>query len=333
VCSVMRAELATGLERARLLDVDRERAALINTQALAGALAWASGSGRQGYLHQTPEELLVHPAEMEAWGSLAKVWLIGAERDRLAAGAGRGAGVLAWLTRDALLAVRSEQLEWLAVWQAFEGDLAGAERSARESAALPDDADSHYDRRDRQHLAAALALYTSSTSAPVDLEPPLDDMGESFRDTRRELWLHDYGRLLLRAGLPLGKAYFGGDDKYTLALAAASAGDGTSLAGYLMQRRPWSPLRDGDVAAVLPRLHTGRDELARQLAWTAARGTGGALDYHFPFGLVGHAIERRTALRLAGDATETARWDAIYRRHSAMLSDRRKVVALMMWAL
>jgi hypothetical protein len=45
---------------------------------------------------------------------------------------------------------------------------------------------------------------------------------------------------------------------------------------------------------------------------------------------VGAAI-RREAMKLAGVADEAARWTAIYRRFDAVLDDRRRLIALMLW--
>ena len=295
----MLAEIASLDERPALLRDHRDRAALLETSSLAGTIAWAAGLESEGYHHETPEGVLVKPSDMGSWSELAKVWLVGLERDRFDADAGRSTSLVNWLTGGAFAAEYTSRIRWLAVKHVFDGDIAGAMALAREVMATPVlGIRDRYDRRDQPHLTAAIALYTPATDTPVDLHSP-PGIDEELAKLVRDNWLHDLGRLLLRAGQPIGDAYFGPDDKYVAALAAATKGDGEPLAAYMGGTRSLRWWSDGDVMAVLPRLTRGKDDIVRQLIWTAPRDHG-VLDYHFPFGLAARAVARREVLKRAG---------------------------------
>jgi hypothetical protein len=121
--------------------------------------------------------------------------------------------------------------------------------------------------------------------------------------------------------------------RYRAALAAAQAGDGGPLAELMGQ--PYQRWQDGDVIAVLPRIRTGREAIARQLTWLPRQRPAFAPSPDDPssiWQLALQAVVRREAMKLAGAAAEAARWDAIYRRFDAVLDDRRRLVALMLWS-
>lgn len=202
------------------------------------------------------------------------------------------------LPADVTPARRAEILRWIAAAQILDGEVARAEQTARDARDPP---------RTLQQPAipvieAAVSLY-SAHGGPKTIAPELR--------TRR--------RLGLRAGKPTQETLI--SVRYNEALNAALRGDGDALARE-MALNAWD---DGDLLAVLPWIQRGREDVIRQLAWSAPAP-------QFPYAPISvqliRSAMRRTVLALAGADDEAARWDAIYRRFDAMLSDRRRAVAL-----
>jgi hypothetical protein len=229
------------------------------------------------------------------------------------------------LPPDAPAHARVQLERWQAVAATLGGDIAAArQHAARALAAVPDDAaGEHYELRYVDTLPAVIELYTSGS---VTYTIPTREA------IVRKLWLHDFGRLLLRRGEPLVQGtYFGPDEDYVKALETATRGDGRELAKRMSaQSHSW--WADTDIMAVLPRVTVGREVIARQLAWGAPQSRP-RLDYFFPWSVALHAAVRRAALHLAGEDTEAARWTEIYKRYDRALRDRRKLVALALWEL
>ncbi|MEO8703313.1 MAG: hypothetical protein ABI867_24920 [Kofleriaceae bacterium] len=306
-CAIALAELVPA-ERDRLLR--GVTSPQTNVVAAAHSIAAAAGTPLSEYELRSPEEVLVKPAAMESMMDLPRVWLVGLEAKRLAEHPEARTPVM---------------LRWLAVSQTFRDDLAGARRSAAEAQTKVTPAKA-FDNRNLQHLAPAIALYGDRTDTPVELDRV---PGQSTDGSLRAVWQHAFGRLLLRAGKPLDVAYFGPDADFKAALFEAMQGDGIPLARYLTTATtPW--WADGDVLAVFPQIQSGRDAVRAAVVGTKPREAN-LVAWHAEFGQIGYAIERRAVLRIVGATAEAARWDAIVHRLDAMLSDRRRLVALLLW--
>ena len=100
------------------------------------------------------------------------------------------------------------------------------------------------------------------------------------------------------------------------------------MPGTAMRRR-WT---DADVMAVWPRVEAGRDDIARQLAWSTPEGHQ-YVDFHFPWSYALHAAARRSSLQLVGATDQAARWADIYKRYDDAFRDRKKLLALALWDL
>lgn len=311
-CAPMLSEVLTGDERAKLFENDDYP--LFETSRVMEKLGLNMGRDRWTYLMESPESVLVQPNDFGSIRELALVWLFDLERERLLA-TSRNAHVL----------------RWLAVARAFDGDLAAAHALAKEAIANQRTGErDRYTYRDLPHLPAAIDLHGSSTSAEVNfINPP--GLDAELAIMLRDNWEHDFGRLLLRAGKPIDDAYFGPRDEYKAALARAVNGDGRALARQIGGRLSW--WTDGDIMAVLPHVKEGRAEVIEAVRYAAKSfsANAGTLDY-YPFSLAGTAIERRGLMQIAGFTEEAKRWDEMYQRIDAVLSDRKKLVALMIWA-
>ncbi len=299
-CTPMLAELASPDERRRLLQDAAD------TSRVTGLLRWAAGLGGSGPDLDDAVELLAEPDDYGASLSAQLAWLVASERG--------ASSTLAPHHTAALLA-------WRAVAQVLDGQPEAAVASAREAVAMvPADPEAP---RFLRFLPAAAALYTPAT----ELAPGLDLDLEHQRDaTVMHLY---FSRLMLRGARssyerPLHERAYQG------ALAAARQGDGEALARYMAGR--YAHWKTGDVMAVLPRIRTGREPVVRQLVWpTRYRDELFAYDPVPLWRLAVGAAIRREAMKLAGVADEAARWTAIYRRFDAVLDDRRRLIALMLW--
>jgi hypothetical protein len=324
-CAPALAELAAPDERARLLAAPDEQAPpLPATAAIVAALASLT----------SPVDVPVPDPRTRALRSPAAVL---ADPQGQAAGhiAGQAPAFTArmWLAALAPPELHTFSLEaWRAVGHVLDGDLAAATASATAAAALaaapptanapgpvhePTDVDTYL------YLPGLIALRTPSTAVAIPHDPrptPDPEVGARLRGL--------YPGLLLRAGDALDRTPLHDLD----ALTAAEAGDGGPLARVMIgDPATWS---DEAVMAVLPRITTGRDAVVRQLRWAPAPNRPTIADAdHFPFNLALHAAARRDALQLAGASADAARWDEIYRRVAAVLKDRRKLAALVLWQL
>ncbi len=316
-CAPALAQLASADEARKLLERD-DRVSLLEDTHVRTLLAALGGFAGDDFEFQSAESVLAKPDDVGAWMSTSSAWIAKLTAAQLPPDA--DAGWRAWTHR------------WLAVAQTFDGDTAAAAASAHQALAEIAQARERdrYRFRDAQFLPAAVALYTTATDTPFDIQ---HNLGPSTGDDSivHELWLQAFGHLLVRHGDALDGAYFGPRDSLTTALQRAEAGDGLPLAHELggNDLTWWS---DSDVLAAIPRIKTGRDELARALPW-ATPSNAHPLDFDFPWGVALCAAVRRTTLAMLGDAAEAKRWDDIYRRYDKALSDKQRLAALILWQL
>ncbi len=257
----------------------------------------------------SPESLLINPDEASA-RDLAHLYAIDLVAARLVADP----------------RVHGTVLRWLAAARTFDGDLDTARALALRASnqALHTEIDAYRDA-DRAFLSAAIALYSPSTTPPIDFEHPPGIEGE-LAANKSMVWRLEFGRLLLRAGQPATSVRW--LSEYASVLAAAQQGDGLPLALFIGRRQWWS---DGDVTAVLPRVRNHRDVLTEALEVAGGNASSpGSQSYRYPFSLVSKAVERRTMFELAGNTEAAALWHARYVRVDSMLADRRRLIALML---
>jgi hypothetical protein len=273
-------------------------------------MRWAAGM--ESEQHRMAEGLLVTPDYLNYHAELS--WLVAAERADVAS-----------LPRE----YRADLLRWTAVGQVLDGRIDTALATAGEADALagPNTSPS---RRSHEHMPAmrsVVALYTPETNLSLDREPLAKVDAEVPALHTFEL---SFRTLLLRTGALLRFHRHHGEI-YHDALTAAQRGDGEPLASRLEPGKGWS---EADVLAVLPRIRTGREALARQLANLTSFDYGYLSDHSYTYKHVWefaiHAAVRREMLKQAGLPEEAARWAEIYRRFDAVFDDRRKLVALMM---
>jgi len=108
------------------------------------------------------------------------------------------------------------------------------------------------------------------------------------------------------------------------AVERAVTGDGGPLAALLQSRR--SSLDERALLGLAPRMREGREELAELFTW---RTDGGPISGD-PCSHWSDAAMRRDVLAWLGDASGSARWAAIARRHGAVCTDSDTAVALWM---
>jgi hypothetical protein len=314
VCVPALAEMVPASERAAVLastDVP-----LFFGKVLLHKLAGFAGGSGETFENTAAEAVLAQPDDLDAAMEGVSVWL---------------AETAPPLPADASPRARVNLERWQAVAATLGGDIAAARaHAARAAATLATLSGSAATERDpdlyqfryADDLPAAIALFTND---PVAYTIPNDDLP-------RQLWLHTFGRLLLRPGDPLlPGTYFGPEQKYVAALVQAAQGDGHALARY-MGVRDLSWWTDADVMAVWPRVEAGRDDIARQLAWSTPEGHQ-YVDFHFPWSYALHAAARRSSLQLVGATDQAARWADIYKRYDDAFRDRKKLLALALWDL
>lgn len=302
-CAPALAQAAPEAEVARLITPDD--AANRDTRVKLRAFATGISDGSE---MTTAEAVLAQPDDLDPASEGAWIWL---------------AATAPPLAPDAPALDRARLEHWQAVAAMLGGDLAAARQHAARAvaAASAPTARERFELRDVATLPAVIELYTRG---PVTYAIPTGGRLE------RALWLHDFGRLLLRSGAPLAPGtYFGPDEVYVQALETAARGDGTALAKRMGAHHSvwWT---DADFMAVLPRITVGRDAVVRQLVWGVPKDNV-RLDQQFPWSVALHAAARRAALHVAGEDTEAARWAAIYQRYDQTLRDRRKLIALALW--
>lgn len=234
---------------------------------------------------------------------------------------------------------RSYALRWRAAHQVLVGDLEGARRTAREALARRQEATEPLDpegdpacvidRCNVLQLGAAVELFTSTTRIELRPMPAGDD--QRAKDWFG-LWIFRFGRLLVRNGSSFAGTHFsdGGDDLERV-LAIAQGGDGLPLARHMMSGRRYGIAwwNDADLIAVLPRVRQGLDELRTQLLWTMPQSM---YQSSFPYGAI-RALARRTVMELAGHKAQAAAWNEIVQRYDRVLSDPKRLWALMLYEL
>jgi len=109
----------------------------------------------------------------------------------------------------------------------------------------------------------------------------------------------------------------------TAAVATALRGDGGPLAARLLGINALDRVA---VLAVLPLVTTHRPELAEALRLFEPHWL--TMD---PFDVVGDAAIRRDLLRLVGSRAAAEPWHRIVLAQLAMLADRDKLIALLLW--
>jgi hypothetical protein len=304
-CIAALSEAVPESERARVLEP--QDGGLLETNFIKDELREFAGSD-PGFEITSAEALLASLDDFAAERAGLVIWL-----SEIAPPLGDNAAPIARLHRE----------RWLTAASVLAGDLAAARDHAARAMAtqVPDDVDA-MSRQDLAMLSKLVAFYAGE---PVEAAMPATVLS-------RDLWLHEFGSLLLRHGDPIAKnAYLGPRDTYPKALEAATAGDGRALAVELANNeRSW--WRDIDIIAVLPRIKLGREAVARQLAWSAPPDRE-RLQFNMPWSMATYSAGRRYALQLAGDTATAAWWDAIFKRYDQALRDRRKLVAIALWRL
>jgi hypothetical protein len=277
-------------------------------------LRWAAGAADDVPEASSAEEVLARADDTGPSRSLHLAWV--AAQARLA------------LAGDAPALRRASVLRWITVGHVLDGDPAAAAVTAREAVAQSALAPPRSEgMRDVAHLAAAVGLHTPSTAIEFDLARAPAGYEAEHAATVLGLWRFMFGSLLLRRGDSIDAARFTVPGEVVVELDLARDGDGRSLASELGPGGSWL---DSLVMAVLPRVTSGREEIARQLVWSAPEGIV-RLGHQFPWSLAGRAATRRDVLRMAGATDEAARWDAIYRRFDEAFEDRRRLMALLLW--
>jgi len=206
---------------------------------------------------------------------------------------GLGHDPLAWLAPPAVAAY-AHTLRALTL-----GDLATAAATAR---TVPDGA-----AETRAELLARIALRTPTR--------PLDAALPEFSDIRVTDAVSLRNGALATTSMP--------DISDVAAIHAALRGDGGPLAARLLTTNMLDRMA---VLGVLPRVATARPELAEALRlfephWLSSD----------PFELIDNAASRRDLLRLAGAPASAEPWQRIILAQLAMLADRDKLIALLLW--
>ncbi|MEZ4362422.1 MAG: hypothetical protein R3B48_19690 [Kofleriaceae bacterium] len=231
---------------------------------------------------------------------------------------------LPWLTSGEIAAPAGEPdrvryLRWRMARAILDGDLAQA-RSYAEGAVIHTWDLSQYGLMSVLSPLPLVAWFTPTTELGEPPAPPPE-----FDADLRAHWRARFARWWLRLGEP--GPPLGADDVTIHALAQAAKGDGLPLARLL--DRPDPALRrisELDFLAVLPRITSGRAELAGPLStWTGYRESTPTLAARARY-----AFERREVMRFAGLSDEQDRWQGIYARLREVLSDRQRLVPLML---
>lgn len=306
-CTAMLVELAPAERRTRLAED--------GSSPMADLLRWTMGLQDNRFNTESAEALLARPSRSSTRDAYLP-WLVAAEAEMWQ-------GLGPWH--------RAQLLRWRAAREIFDGRPEAARETAREAAAVYEahkasvagDPDRRYPSRVGEHirfLPAAIELYTPGTEAVRALR--LDETMHSDPNLAIELDLR-FTSLAHRGSHRFSRSWVGAE--YASGLQQAQRGEGLPLARAIgAPHKSWEEI---DVMAVLPRVQHGREALARELAWrTSFRYESASVA-----ALAIHAAVRRDALKLAGLPAEAARWDAIYRRCDAVLRDRRRLVALMLW--
>ena len=118
--------------------------------------------------------------------------------------------------------------------------------------------------------------------------------------------------------------------RYGAALAQAAGGDGGSLAQVFAHCDVFWQEYPETLIGVLPKVKAHRHELAAALRFH--RDQDMTYSYaNIPFRELADIVRYRDLARLIGDEDEAKRWQAIFARFDKVLSDRRRLIAFMLW--
>ncbi len=202
---------------------------------------------------------------------------------------------------------------WRLVGQIFDGDVA----AARSLLSAPAEADA-------KELELVLSMLVDLYDGAPTREPARKALRELLESP--DGWRYDFESLLLRAGLPFSvSARYTNGQRPTQALERAREGDGAELLHELRSDHG-GIVRDEELLAVWPLVRTHRAELARTVRWRERERWSREL----PYDLAVHAFWRRDLARQLGDEAEAARWQQRYLRADEVLSDRRRLVSLLL---
>ena len=297
-CAAAVYELSSAAERASFA-ADRDRPRSLEQQLALTHLQLADDPAG-GTLVASPSDAVRAP--LDAYFDLPFVWLM--------------------KTRTAPPST-SVELAWAAVAATYDARYADGIALAKRAvaAAAIEDAGRFPRHADLEYLAGSIALYTPITSDPILVAPaaPKQALGE---------WNFHGGHVQLRSRTVTADTYLGPESTLADALRAAMNGDGTKLVEVMSAKYSW--WHDIDAMAVLPRVTNTREQIATLLE--THRSTDSGRTWYGSrklFEVAARAIQRRGVLALAGRAESAAAWDAIYRRYDRVLSDRKRLVMLM----
>lgn len=204
---------------------------------------------------------------------------------------------------------------WRLVGRIFDGDAAAARRVLSALGEAPAEA---------AELEFVLSLLVDLYEGGSTSEPARKALRELLEGP--DGWRYDHEPLLLRAGLPFSvSARYAHGQRSTRALERAQQGDGAELLDEL-RSDDGGMIRDEELLAVWPLVRTHREELARAVRWRERQRWSDEL----PYDLAVRAFGRRDLARRLGDEAEAARWQERYRRADEVLSDRRRLVSLLL---
>lgn len=213
-----------------------------------------------------------------------------------------------------------DQRRMLRHWRAVRHVFAGELPAARQSLAARDDEGD----RAAPELEAVLAMLVELYDDTPTSEPARAALRALLEGA--DGWRYDYEPLILRAGLPLTvTARYSNGQRPMPALERAQLGNGADLIAELRSDYG-GMIRDEDLLAVWPLVRTHRQELARAVRW---RGRD-RWSRDLPQDVAVRSFLRRELARRTGDDVEAARWHRRYLRADEVLSDRRRLVSLLL---
>jgi hypothetical protein len=169
-------------------------------------------------------------------------------------------------------------------------------------------------------LTATMMLHTATAPIPLPI-PAKPTAGLGARPA-----------FALRSGYVPADAHllsFDDDDQLRPALEAAIHGDGRPLAHYIENSRPLFDADVGAVLAVVPFVREHRVELAAALR-TFHERYGTSVE-RLPFAQLADAAMRRDLAHLAGDDDSARRWQKLVDAQLAVIADRDKLTAFLLW--
>lgn len=259
---------------------------------------------------ELPHPLALAEANATSFGAISALAMPSASSARYQA--------LPWLVEgltDAELTPEQRPMvrHWRLVGQVFDGDVAAARRLL----SAPVEAGA-------KELELVLSLLVDLYEGAQTSEPARKALREVLESP--DGWRYDFEPLLLRTGLPFSiSARYTNGQRPTRALERAREGDGAELLHELSSDYG-GMIRDEELLAVWPLVRTHRAELARAVRWRERDRWSREL----PYDLAVRAFWRRDLARQLGDEAEAARWQQRYRRADEVLSDRRRLVSLLL---